>query len=273
MFEFDEARRRALVSDLVRLVRGQPRDLLPFDAVRDTLRLRHTVDRGTDDVPLERIIGTLGRDRDFNRLFLPRDESLRGRWDDVRQMAISMEGFPGVELYKVGEAYFVLDGHHRVSVARSFGSPSIEAHVLEFVTDVPLSKDDSMELVALRRNRADFFEATGIDLEATEPDAYERLLDHISVHGWHIRKPWAEAVESWRADVYEPMRDIIREKDVMRHFPNRTETDLYLYAMDHLYFLRERVGDEATGTAAVDELRRARPAWRERWRKWFYRGR
>jgi hypothetical protein len=270
VFEFDDARRNALKVDLARLRRGLPADLLPFDAVREKLRLRHTVDRGIEDVPLDRIVGSLGRDRDFNRLFFPRGESLRGRWEGVRKLAEGDRGFPTVELYKVGDAYFVLDGHHRVSVARHLQSPTIEAHVLEFVTDVVVAPDDSLEALALRRGRADFLEATGIDVDATEPDAYERLLDHISVHGWYSKKPWRDAVASWRAHVYEPTLDLVRASGVMAQFPGRTETDLYLYAMDHLYFLREREGEDANTNAAVSEMQHetARPNWRERWRRW-----
>ncbi len=270
MFDFDDARRHALTVDLMRTLRGQPRDLLPFEEVRSKLRLRHTIDRGMEEVPLDRIVGSLGRDRDFNRLFLPRRKSLRRRWENIRRLAGGMRGYPSVELYKVGEAYFVLDGHHRVSVARFLGAPSIEAHVREFVTDVPIASEDSLEEVALRRGRADFLEATGLDVEATEVDAYERLLDHISVHAWYQQKPWPEAVESWRTNVYEPTLEVIRRSGVMEQFPGRRETDLYLYAMDHLYFLRER-GASATMAAAIEEMRKVRPAlidkWRQRWRK------
>lgn len=265
MFDFDDARRHALTVDLMRTLRGQPRDLLPFDEVRHKLRLRHTIDRGTEEVPIDRIVGSLGRDRDFNRLFFPRRPSLRRRWENIRKLAGGMRGFPSVELYKVGEAYFVLDGHHRVSVARFLGAPTIEASVREFVTDIPIESEDSIEAVALRRGRADFLEATGLDVEATEVDAYERLLDHISVHAWYQQKPWPEAVESWRANVYEPTLDVIRKSGVMEQFPGRTESDLYLYAMDHLYFLRER-GANASTAAAVEEMRKVRPAWIDKWR-------
>jgi hypothetical protein len=270
MFEFDDARRHALEVDLARARRGLPPDLLPFDAVREKLRLRHSVDRGTIDVPLDRIVGSLGRDRDFNRLFFPRGEALRGRWEGVRKLALGDAGFPSVELYKVGDAYFVIDGHHRVSVARHLEAPSIEAHVREFVTDVPVEPDDSLEALALRRGRADFLETTGIDVEATELDAYERLLDHISVHGWHEKKPWHDAIASWRAQVYEPMVEIIRRSGVMEQFPGRTETDLYLYAMDHLYFLREREGDDAPAAEAVEEMKAKPSSWRDKWRKWIF---
>lgn len=272
MFDFDDARRHALTVDLMRTLRGQPRDLLPFDEVRTKLRLRHTIDRGVVEVPLDRIVGSFGRDRDFNRLFLPRRRSLRKRWEAVRKLAAGMRGFPTVELYKVGEAYFVLDGHHRVSVSRFLGAPTIEASVREFVTDVAVDAGDSLEAVALRRGRADFHEATGLDVEATEIDAYERLLDHISVHGWYQSKGWTDAIDSWRTNVYEPTLDVIRGSGVMEHFPGRTETDLYLYAMDHLYFLRERRADASTD-AAVQEMQKVRVPWREKWRRRIFEGR
>ena len=80
MTRFDAARRDALMSDLVRAVRGLPSDLLPFDAVRETLRLKSFVDRGLHEVPLDQIVGSLGRVQEFNRAFLLCEESLRGRW-------------------------------------------------------------------------------------------------------------------------------------------------------------------------------------------------
>lgn len=91
----------------------------------------------------------------------------------------------------MGDAYFVIDGHHRVSVARALGAPTIEAHVREFLSDVPILPEDSIEELVLRRGRADFLEATGIeggpdDFRVTEPDGYERLLDHISKHRYYL---------------------------------------------------------------------------------------
>lgn len=129
MSGFDAARLGAVMQDLLALVRQRPRNLLPFEEVRDRLKLRRVVDRGTRDVALGQIVGTFGRRGEFNRAFLPRSESLRERWEDVRDLAVGASGFPSVELYQVGNAYFAVDGHHRISVARSLGAPSIEAHV------------------------------------------------------------------------------------------------------------------------------------------------
>ncbi|HVN74888.1 MAG TPA: hypothetical protein VMT19_01125 [Thermoanaerobaculaceae bacterium] len=252
MTRFDAARRAAVMQDLLGVLTGRPLDLLPFDRVRAGLRLKHTVDRGNRDVPLDRIVGTLGREREFNREFLPREEALRDRWEEVEELAEGPSGFPAVELYQVGDAYFVVDGHHRVSVARSLGLPTIEAHVKEFLTPVPLDPGASIEDVVLNRGLADFLEATGLvpasaeEFRATEPDGYERLLEHITVHRYYRGVEtgrglsWGEAVASWYDSVYRPMIGAIQRSGVMAEFPGRTETDLYLFTMDHVHHLRER---------------------------------
>jgi hypothetical protein len=284
---FDAARRAALVQDLLGVLKGRPVDLLPFDRVRAGLRLKHIVDRGIHDVPLESIVGTLGREREFNREFLPRDEALRDRWEEVEELAEGPAGFQPVELYKVGETYFVVDGHHRVSVARSLGVPSIEALVKEFLTPVPISPDASIEDVMLQRGLADFLETTGLvpegtdEFRVTEADGYERLLEHITVHRYYRgvetgrEQTWPEAVTSWRDTVYRPMVETIRRSGIMEEFPKRTETDLYLFTMDHLHHLRERYAPKPVApTLAVRHFKffyKAGPGLGERLRSWWRR--
>ena len=271
MTRFEAARRAALMSDLLGVLRGRPTDLLPFDEVREELHLRSFADRGVREVPLRQIVGSLGRERDFNRAFLPRSEALRDRWREVTEMAEGPAGFPAVELYQVGEAYFVVDGHHRVSVARALGARTIEARVKEFATPVPLDSTSSIEEVILAGGLADFLEATGLrpeepdEFHATTPNGYERLLEHVKGHRYFLgieRRgpvPWEEAVRSWRDSVYRPMLEIIRRSGTLKDFPGRTATDLYLFTMDHLHHLRERYGARAVGPEeAVSEIRRSR---------------
>ena len=257
MAGFESARRAALMTDLLAVLAGRPTDLLPFEEVRRGLGLKHLVDRGIQEVPLDRIVGTLGRPGEFNRAFLPRDEGLRTRWDRLRDLAEGPQGFPPVELYKVDHAYFVVDGHHRVSVARTLDAPTIEAHVTEFLTPVPLEPGVSVEDVLLWSGLAAFLEATGLtaaspdDYRTTVPDGSGRLVEHIRVHGYFkgIEQgrdlPWHEEVASWRDTVYRPMIDIIRRSGILEEFPGRTETDLYLFVMDHLHHLREQYGNPA----------------------------
>jgi len=259
------------MSDLLGVLRGRPTDLLPFEEVREELHLRSFVDRGVREVPLRQIVGTLGRERDFNRAFLPRREALRDRWREVTEMAEGPEGFPAVELYQVGDAYFVVDGHHRVSVARAMGGKTIEARVKEFATPVPLDATSSIEEVILAGGLADFLEATGLRAEeadeyrVTTPNGYERLLEHVKGHRYFLGierggpVPWEEAVRSWRDSVYRPMLEIIGRSGILKDFPRRTATDLYLFTMDHLHHLRERYGSETVKPEqAVSDVRRSR---------------
>ncbi|HEX6899283.1 MAG TPA: transcriptional regulator [Thermoanaerobaculia bacterium] len=275
---FEAARRAALMTDLLAVLAGRPTDLLPFETVRRELGLRHLVDRGIQQVPLDRIVGTLGRPGEFNRAFLPRDEALRDRWDRLLHLAEGPLGFPPIELYQVDQAYFVVDGHHRVSVARSLGAPTIEAHVTEFLTPVPLEPGVSLEDVLLHSGQAAFLEATGLTAEApddyrvTVPDGYERLIEHIRGHGYYrgIEEgrdvPWHEEVTSWRDRVYRPMIGIIRASGILEEFPGRTETDLYLFVMDHLHNLRQRYHNPAMPPEAAIEDFEAPPG---RLRSWW----
>jgi hypothetical protein len=285
---FDSARRTALMQDLLSHLLKKPADLLPFDAVRERLGLKHVIDRGVQEVPLDRIVGTVEREREFNRAFLPRDEKLRQRWEDLEELAEGTRGFPPVELYRVGEVDFVVDGHHRVSVARAKGLPTIEARVKEFPTGVPLSPEASIQDLLLQEGLAGFLAATGLvpskpnEFRVTEPNGYERLLDHISVHRYYRGielgrlVPWEEAVASWYETVYKPMIDTIRKSRILEEFPGRTETDLYLFTMDHLHHLRQRYGPRFPLSRAVRHFELSlspRPGVLGKLRLWWRRAR
>lgn len=270
------------MSDLLALVRQRPRDLLPFEEVRERLKLRRVVDRGTQDVPIGRIVGTFGRRGEFNRAFLPRSEALRERWEDVKELAEGTAGFPVVELYRVGEAYFAVDGHHRISVARSLGAPTIEAHVLEFLTPVPLGPDASLEDVLRKEGLADFLEATGLvpsspdEFRVTHPGDYAEMLEHVAVHRYYLGLDlsrdvsWGDAVRSWYETLFLPMTATIRASGVLAEFPGRTEADLYLFTARHLHDLRARWGDDVAPGRAVQHFRlqaRAQRSGRRRGKK------
>jgi hypothetical protein len=241
--------------------------------------LKQLIDRGVQEVALDQIVGSLGRQDEFNRLFLPRDESLRTRWEEVRDLAEGPKGFPPVELYYVPDVYFVVDGHHRVSVARSVGAQTIEASVKEFRSVVKLTPDSSLEEIIKKTALTDFLETAELvqkaptDYVATVPNGYEKLLDHISVHryyrGIETQQPvsWEDAVQSWRRSVYMPMIRIIRKHKILEDFPDSTETDLYLAIMDHLHYLKERIapGRVGRGRAAKDFSEEMKKSKKQRW--------
>jgi hypothetical protein len=126
------ARRGALIQKVVCAIKNCSVDLIPFEEVRNRLNLNQRLYRGVQEVELERIRGSVGRYRDFTSTFLPRSRHLRQRWQRVRAGIIS-HGMPPIEVCQVGDDYFVVDGNHRVSIARQEGWKTIEAYVYEYM--------------------------------------------------------------------------------------------------------------------------------------------
>jgi hypothetical protein len=247
---------RAQMADLIGLATGAHKDLVSFDEVAGRLRARQQIEKGTEMVPLMQIIGSVGRYRDFTRTYLPRAGVNLERWTRLDAALNSMEGFPPVDLFKIGEVYFVRDGNHRVSVARANGSTHIEAYVTEIQTDIPLTLDDfERDRWLIKIEHKEFLEETRFNeirpehgIAITEPGRYAMMLDHITVHqylrnqdlareGIDHQLSWEEAVASWYDTVYMPVVDAIRDYGLLEDFPTRTEADLYLWVALH----RERL--------------------------------
>src|SRR5689334_24336827 len=252
---FEEARRKALLTALLDVVRGQPNSLLSFDEVRARLNVRGQRSLGHQIVPLDHIIGSEGRYSDFDRHFLPRSDALQHRWKTIDQAMTQAVDLPPVDLYKIGDAYFVRDGNHRVSVARQAGAAYIDAYVVELVVDIPLGPDLSVRDLLLKEEYSDFLEWT--DLHTLRPDeriefselgGYLELVRHINAHRYYLGLQLEreisreEAVADWYDSVYMPIVRVIREQNVLTQFPGRTEADLYRWIMEHRWYMRERSG-------------------------------
>ncbi len=137
--DFIRARRRARLRAIVARVRKEHASnrLLSFDDVRRELVADNRLDRGTRVVEVDGIVGSVGRWRDFDGSFLPARANMGERWKRIDRAFQRGEDLPAVELYKIGDAYFVVDGHHRVSVARYHEVPTVEASVAEFHPKLP----------------------------------------------------------------------------------------------------------------------------------------
>jgi len=133
--DFIRARRRALLRAVVARFRREghaSNRLLSFDDVRRELLAYKRLYRGRRVVEADRIVGSVGRRDEFDRSFLPVRTSAGQRWKRIDWAFHRAEDLPPIELYKLGDAYFVVDGHHRVSVARYHDVPTVEAAVAEF---------------------------------------------------------------------------------------------------------------------------------------------
>src|SRR5918994_1273789 len=137
--DFTRARRRARLRALVARIRREHTSnrLLSFDDVRRELAAKNRLQRGTRVVEVEEIVGSVGRWDEFDRSFLPARASVGQRWKRIDRAFHRTEDLPPVKLYKLEETYFVVDGHHRVSVARYHDVPTVEAAVVEFHPQLP----------------------------------------------------------------------------------------------------------------------------------------
>src|SRR3954449_7670318 len=135
--DFSRARRARLLSDIARRLRREPDDvglILPFEEVIEALGRTGQHDLGLQVVPLHQVVGTVDRTVDFDRGFRPTSPRLRSRWERIAAARRGGGRLPTISLYKVGDLYFVRDGHHRVSVAKSLGRDDIDAYVTEVQT-------------------------------------------------------------------------------------------------------------------------------------------
>ena len=139
--DFTRARRRARLRAVVARIRRHraSNKLLSFDDLRREHVANNRLHRGRRIVEVDEIVGSVGRWWDFDRSFLPPKASVGQRWKRIDRAFHRAQDLPPVELYKLEEAYFVVDGHHRVSVARYHDVPTVEAAVVEFHPQLPTS--------------------------------------------------------------------------------------------------------------------------------------
>lgn len=270
--KFQSVRGKAFWQDILNLVTRQSSELLSFDEIRARFNLHEEHYQGIHEVPLDQIVGSVGRYKDFTATFLPKSNNMRERWSRVYAVANSMEGPPPIELYKVGDVYFVRDGNHRVSVARELGAKSIEAHVTEMPTSIPLRPNMTDQQMQAAQAYATFLEETALSravtdhdsIELTIPARYHELMGHIFMHQRVLEQIEGQPVSSeaatahWYHSIYKPAIALIRKHNVLElckgNKTTRTEGDLYLWLMDHLLDLRRQYGEDTPTSKFSDAL-------------------
>jgi hypothetical protein len=279
--DFLRARRRQVLSRLAAWLRREPDDvniMLPFDEVVDALGRTGERWLGPQVIRLDSIVGSMDRTRDFDRRFRPTSGRVRERWQRLALAARRGESVPPIEVYRIGELHFIIDGHHRVSVARNLGRPAINARVINVRTRAPLGPhvDPAARLCAAEY--AAFLDVT--QLHRTRPEArlecsrlgrYDEILHHIEGHRYFLSReqsrdvPLQEAAASWYDRVYRPIAEVIRKHDVLDRLPGWTEADVYVELTRRWLALSEK-GEPAGPDPAVRALlaENARSWWRRR---------
>jgi hypothetical protein len=281
--DFARARRARVLSDIARRLRREPGDvgqILPFEEVVDALGRAGQVDRGLQVVPLDAIVGTVDRAADFDRGFRPTTTRLRSRWERIAAAQRRGEPLPPVSLFQVGELYFVRDGHHRVSVAKSLGRPDIDAYVTEVQTRLRLGRDLRVSELPLKDHERLFRERVPLDgerraaIRLSDPWDFGMLAEMVEAWGFRMMQERGhfadrpEVARRWFEDEYVPVSEMLRSGGLIER--GETDAEAYMRVAGQRYLLlrthewSDEVVDRLRGT---DKKRRRLPPRRRRARR------
>jgi hypothetical protein len=271
--DFSRARRARLLADIGRRLRREPDDvalMLPFEEVVEALGRTGQHDLGLQIVPLDAIVGTVDRGVDFDRGLRPTSARLRSRWERIAAAQRRGEALPPVSLYKVGDLYFIRDGHHRVSVAKSLGRTDIDAYVVEVTTRVKLGEETTVGDLPLKDHERLFRERVPLPAEMrrriqlSDPWDYGVLSEAVEAWGFRAMQhrgtymDRAEVARQWFTEEYEPVVELLRAGDLIED--GETETEAYMrVAEDRYRVLRTHEwSDEVLDQLRREERRRRR---------------
>ena len=266
--QFETARRRVFFQEIVGHLRGKSTRLLSFDRVRQRLRLSEESFKGLQYIPLDQIVGSVGRYDDFTRSFLPRRSETEDRWSNIYAEAIGNAGLPPIELYKISELYFVRDGNHRVSVARRLGAKTIEAYVTELPSMIWLDPTMTSSDIDAAACYAEVVAEAGLNhrrmqgcpFNLTEPSRYCDLVGHVRLHQAMLEQKMGqevsieEAALDWYDQVYNPIASAIYDHNILELFPGRTKTDVFLWLIEYFSEMEDVCGIELESCAADSVL-------------------
>ncbi len=281
--DFTKARARGRMQSVLSTLQWKNSDLLSFYEVTALLKPKHETYLGMRTIPIDKIIGSEGRYHDFTLAFYPKKELLRTRWESIDRAHHQYVNLPPISVYKLGDWYFVRDGNHRVSVAKTQGVAFIDAEVVELDSEIPIEpgltkRQLSKRVVSYERER--FIELyhpeAYLDMEQIEftaPGMYPEMVNHILVHKYYINQDkteeisFEEAAKSWFDNVYMPIVREIRHERLLSTFPGHTEGDLYMWIVRHWDNLKNSTGsqDVSIHKAASDYKKRFGKGAFERW--------
>jgi hypothetical protein len=253
---------------------GRKERLLELDEVERRMQPFGRRYLGIRQVPLDALVGTDSRADAFTRDFRPLHSFSRDRIRSLEQ-AFAEGAFPPIVTVKLGEAYFVIDGHHRVALARRTGAEMIDADVTELIARVPLPAGADMLEVVLRELERIFLEDSGLAaarpgarIAVSRPAHYLELLENIQVHGYHRMKGFARVLDDaeiaadWWDSIWEPTLAAIERLRLARVYRDELPGDLFLLLHRHRRDAFPRIGCPHLAQTVVsvigDGMRRGR---------------
>lgn len=248
--DFSRARRARVLAEVGRRLRFEPNDvayILPFEEVVDALGRVSEEDLGLQTVPLDSIVGSVDRTRDFDRDFRPTTQRVRSRWQRIAEAQRRGESLPAVSLYRIGDLHFVRDGHHRVSVARSLARTDIDAYVTEVHTRILAGRDVRVADLPLKNHERLFGERVPLDDERrarvrpSDPWDYGALAEGVEAWGFRVmqdRRTYLDrftVARLWFEEEYVPVVDMLTAAGFRER--RETEADAYMRIVSARYML------------------------------------
>jgi ParB-like nuclease family protein len=285
---FRRARRREAYRRLSQVAgRSDARPLLSLDEVTKRLGAFEQSYVGIRPIPVADIVGTVSRVEDFDRDFLPKRSKIQERWKQVEQ-SYPESDFPPILVYEIDGRYFVVDGHHRVAIAKQRGTEFIDAEVTRLRSRTPLPRDADIGAIIMAEQQRRFMEESGLGrarpqarIEFSRPQGYIELLEHIKIHGYHMMMERnqllsvEEIAGDWYDGVYLPTVEAIHREGLNELWPKATDADLFLWVGQRRRELFPERPDELdiegtvkaareTSAAAKPKLRLPNPLNRDR---------
>jgi hypothetical protein len=285
--DFTRARRRAQWARVAARLRGRPGDLdvlLPFDEVVAALGMRGRHKLGEQLVEIDSIVGSVDRTSGFDRRFRPTTEQARNRFERIAGSIRRGREMPPVDLYRVGQVHFVVDGHHRIAVARAMGWTAIRAIVTEVLTSLPAAGGLTVADLPMKGHERVFYERVPLPADArasivlTDPNEFGALAEGVEAWGFRVMQDRgvllsrAEIALLWWTEEYQPAVALLREAGLLAEQPEDpgdrqpvlTETEAYLelsgqrYRLLHSHVWDERSVAEVRATTRRRRTRRPR---------------
>lgn len=278
--DFHRAKNRARIHSLFDKLTWKNPDLLSLYEVTSIIKPKKETYLGMKTIEIDKIIGSEGRYRDFSAAFLPKREMLRARWTSIDQARLTDVVLPPISVFALGGYYFVRDGNHRVSVARSMGVEFIDAEVVELDSEIKL--EPGMTTKQLKQRVVEYERSAFIEqykpsylpmgeISFTTPGAYPEMVNHILVHKYYINQnvegeiSFEDAARSWYKNVYFPIVDQIRKDNLLFYFPGNAEGDLYMWLVRRWDELKKAKANASIKEASEDLRKESSSSLLKRW--------
>ncbi len=267
--DFSKARNKALFNEIQHFLNPEETQLLSFGDIKKWLKPKNEVYIGMQEILVDLIVGSEGRYHDFDNHFFPKNMHLKNRWKSIDAARLTDVILPPIKLYEIGGLYFVRDGNHRVSVAKSQGMAYIDAEVISLQSEIKLrpgmSKNQILKRVIDYEKRLFYAETAFGDitdcwnLDFSSSGQYDVIYNHIEIHKEFLSSTRevnkVEAVQLWYEDVYLPILDILNKQSAMKKFLKRTPGDLYVWLLKYWQELQTKYDNSITLDVAAVQFK------------------